>query len=103
MSEQDQTDVERLEAARHLQTYRIDGAYLPRIAYGDEQRFGADWHAEVTRQAGRRCHDCNASPGTLHMPGCDMEECPNCGGQAFACDCDYQEQDGLHPFDWRIY
>ena len=34
-----------------------------------------------------RCHDCNAEPGELHHPGCDMEVCPRCGGQAIGCDC----------------
>jgi len=31
------------------------------------------------------CHDCGAKPGELHMKGCDMEECPKCGGQLIGC------------------
>lgn len=38
------------------------------------------------------CHDCFAPPGTLHHPGCDMERCPMCGGQAIACECCDQEE-----------
>lgn len=31
------------------------------------------------------CHDCGAKPGELHDPGCDMEQCPECGGQLICC------------------
>jgi hypothetical protein len=34
-----------------------------------------------------RCHDCNVSGGGYHHPGCDMEECPRCGGQLISCGC----------------
>ena len=37
--------------------------------------------------AGERCHDCNAQHGQYHHPGCDMEKCPICHGQAYGCDC----------------
>lgn len=31
------------------------------------------------------CHDCHALVGMLHVPGCDMEKCPKCGGQLISC------------------
>ncbi len=41
----------------------------------------------VPQDDDRACHDCKTPAGGLHHPGCDTEECPLCGGQAFACDC----------------
>lgn len=34
-----------------------------------------------------RCHDCNATPGSYHHPGCDTERCPSCQGQLISCGC----------------
>lgn len=33
------------------------------------------------------CHDCDCQEGQFHSPGCDMEQCPFCGGQLISCDC----------------
>lgn len=33
------------------------------------------------------CHDCGAKEGEYHLPGCDMEKCPFCGGQLISCNC----------------
>lgn len=35
----------------------------------------------------RRCGACGVEEGRLHMPGCDMEPCADCGGQRISCDC----------------
>lgn len=43
-------------------------------------------------EEGERCHDCNAQYGQYHHVGCDMERCPNCGGQFISCDCDYSDE-----------
>lgn len=36
-----------------------------------------------------RCGDCGARAGFYHHPGCDMETCPECGGQLLGCECVY--------------
>ena len=35
-----------------------------------------------------RCHDCNIKNElyNIHHLGCDMERCPQCGGQLISCD-----------------
>ena len=37
----------------------------------------------------KQCHDCSCEIGHQHAPGCDMEECPFCGGQLISCNCCY--------------
>ncbi len=50
-----------------------------RVPYGQEARGPF---------AGENCHDCSVSRGAIHHFGCDVEECPMCGGQLLGCDCE---------------
>jgi hypothetical protein len=60
---------------------RLVGTNYRRLPYGSDQR-APDLAIERPR-----CHDCNVAWGGLHHYGCDMEECPLCGGQLISCDC----------------
>ncbi|HZN41057.1 MAG TPA: hypothetical protein VFD82_19780 [Planctomycetota bacterium] len=71
---------ERIEEAQTVLTVSIAGIDLPRIPYGDESE---DWGAHK-----HPCRDCAVLKGQLHVPSCDVEQCPACGGQAIGCDCD---------------
>lgn len=70
-------EIERAQGRTH---YPIDGEFFARIRYGDES---FDWRADT-----RPCHDCGVIKGQLHVPCCDVEECPKWHTQALSCDCD---------------
>lgn len=75
----------KIEAAQDETTYIIGGIEYRRLPYGQE---GDDWGADS-----HPCHDCAVIKGQLHVPGCDVERCPSCRGQALSCDCDYEGDD----------
>lgn len=70
-----------LQRAQAIHSYEVAGRALSRIPYGSEAE---DWGAEKGP-----CHDCGTAKGQCHLPGCDVERCPACGGQALNCDCPY--------------
>lgn len=63
------------------------GSYC-RIRCGDEVQL-----RHLIPEATGLCHDCGCALGEFHVFGCDSEECSNCDGQAFCCDCEDTEQD----------
>ena len=65
---------EKIRTSQEITHYLIDGRTLPRSRYGSES---SDWHADEVP-----CHDCAVVKGQFHVPHCDVEECPQCGGQA---------------------
>jgi hypothetical protein len=71
---------EKIRRAQLLTTCRLNGQDLDRIPYGSE---AADGSANE-----RACHDCGVIQGELHVPGCDVEVCPACGGQRINCECE---------------
>jgi hypothetical protein len=47
------------------------------IPYGGESRYPV--------RLPEACHDCAVPLGGFHHSRCDMEQCPECGGQRITC------------------
>lgn len=45
------------------------------------------------RTSSARCGDCGVLRGGWHHPGCDLQDCPACGGQLLSCGCRFDEDD----------
>lgn len=78
---------DEIAAAQEERTYLIGGEEQSRIPFGSER---PPWRGE-------RCGDCDVRRGQLHVVGCDVEDCPACGGQAIMCGC--RDPDETEPGD----
>lgn len=70
---------QKIQSAQLITTCHPNGKEMQRVRYGAEK---AEWGADE-----KPCHDCGVIKGELHVPGCDVECCPSCGGQIFGCEC----------------
>lgn len=77
----------------------LDGTSLRPIRYGSERQGGSRRGRDMLAAAGiglqlaPYCGDCNVALGQVHHPGCDLEECPRCHGQAIGCGCRDDEEE----------
>ena len=66
-----------------------------RVPYGAERYFAEKgWTPKPT------CKDCGVLVGQLHVPSCDVERCPSCGGQALSCGCEWTDLTAVEAEAW---
>ena len=53
-------------------------------------RIPFDSEANSNSGSFEHCSDCLSPVGSLHHPGCDIEECPCCNEQSITCNCTVQ-------------
>ena len=66
----------------YKENYLIRGELYRPIFYGEEEDCWGDYEDEENT-----CGDCGCHLGEQHLPNCDIERCPRCGGQMLSCDC----------------
>ena len=75
---------EKIQAAQQQKTCTIGGVKHLRIPYGEEP------NQPPEEQYASSCGDCAVQKGQLHVPNCDTERCPVCGGQFIFCACRFK-------------
>lgn len=72
-----------IEAAQEIATVELGDAVFKRVAFGDEKNLPTDKMDN--------CGDCGVLRKQLHVPDCDIEQCPKCLGQLITCGCDQSD------------
>jgi hypothetical protein len=73
----------------------VGGDFFDPIRWGDEKE-SSRWVIDFP------CRDCRTPVGGVHHPGCCVERCPACLGQALGCPCfgtDGDDDDDLDDLD----
>jgi hypothetical protein len=57
------------------------------------QKSNAEIHTTYTIGGDSQfCRDCGVKKGEYHVPTCEVERCPACGGEAISCECAYGQK-----------
>lgn len=73
---------------RHVDGHPYCSMWAERNAGEVRQAAQEDLVAVPQEPAEHNCQGCGCRAGELHEDGCDVERCPDCGGQMISCDCD---------------
>lgn len=71
-----------IEAAQEIKMVSVGDSLFKRTPFGQEKDMPTDRMGN--------CGDCGVLKGQLHVPDCDIEQCPRCHGQLISCDCEVQ-------------
>ncbi|MCC9602315.1 hypothetical protein LOC67_17305 [Stieleria sp. JC731] len=66
-----------IEAAQSIETIELEGEVFKRIRFGSER--------DMPIETMEHCGDCGVLKGQLHVPECDIEQCPKCFEHLMSC------------------